>query len=80
MFESEAELEKSAQAVNKTYSSSEMSFGRGIRYPLSNKEATSLGLTPGYGESPKKEIMSLYRSKRETSTRDKNENVCIYQW
>ena len=44
-----------------------------MRYPLSRKVATFLGLTPGYGESPKKGITSLKRPKNETSTRVKHE-------
>ena len=59
---------KSAKAVNKTYSSSVIWFGRRTRYPFSSKVTTSLGLTLGYGESPKEGIILLYRWRRETWT------------
>ena len=64
--------------MNNTYSSSEIWFGHGIRYPLSSKEATCLGSTPGYGESPKKGILSLKRSQTETLTKVNNKVKCVF--
>ena len=78
MTMSEAELTKFAKATNKTYSSSEIWFGRGIRYPLSSEEANCLGSTLGYGESPNKGIISLKRSRNETSTRVKKNEWCVF--
>ena len=65
--------------MNKTYSSSEVWFPRSMRYPLFSKVATSPGMTPGYGESSREGIISLYRWRRETLTMAKKIEVRVYQ-